>query len=143
MQTPIYATGLVYTLIVCCVGIVIPRLCFNQRPLVGSIAVNFVGAHMNEHSAGTKLPRHFQKVEGAHGVYIKINERNLSSLVVRWLSGAVNDAIELRLPEQGGHCFPVPDVQILVREVACAALDASEIPTGIASGPEELLPQVV
>src|SRR6266480_1914633 len=125
------------------IGIVVARLHLNQGHLIGSIAIDFVGAHVNEHGLGTVLARSFEQVQGADGIYIKIDERNLSSLVVRWLSGAVNNAIEARLTEKREDGFPVADIQIPVSKVASASLQTSEIPSRIACRAEELLPHVV
>src|SRR5213078_1685990 len=110
VQAPVNPAGFVYTVVIFGIGIVIPRFQFRQRQLVGSVAVYLVGAHVDEHSIRTELPRGFEQIERADRIDFEVDEGHLARLVVGGLCGAVDNAVEPFLAKQREQSFPVSDV---------------------------------
>ena len=50
------------------------RFGFNQRQVIGIVAIYFIGRRKNKHGFGAVLPGHFEQVQRTVGVYRKIGE---------------------------------------------------------------------
>ena len=137
VQAPVNPAGFVYTVVVFGISIVIPRFQFRQRQLVGSVAVYLVGAHVDEHSIRTELPRGFEQIERADRIDFEVDDGHLARLVVGGLCGAVDNAVEPFLAKQREQSFPISDVQIHVRKIARASPQTGKIPARVSGRSEK------
>ncbi len=115
----------------------------NERNLVGSVAVNFVGAKKNENGFRRMLARGFEKINCAEGVDFKIEDGNVASLVVRGLRGTVNDEIEAARTKKFVERGAVANVGGEVRKSFGGRFEAFEIPERVAGGAEKFAAHVV
>ena len=76
---------------------------FLEPDPVGRIAINLVGAHVDERRFGAGVPRGFQQIQGANSVGFKIVEWNGGGAVMAGLRGGVDDGIG---PDFRDQCQP-------------------------------------
>jgi hypothetical protein len=120
---------------------------FVERDLVGGVAVDLVGAHEDEHRVAeggvAGQAGGLKEVERADGVDVEIVEGALGGEVVGRLRGGVDDQVGLGVFDEALHRGAVADVGLDVGEVFRFALEALEVPGGVALGSEKVGPHVV
>src|SRR6185437_1984341 len=77
-----------------------PQSSLNQWQVIGGVAVNFVGADINENGIRTMAACVLQKIQRSRRVNIEIVERAVSCQIVTGLRGGVNDQLETRRSKQ-------------------------------------------
>ena len=73
---------------------------FVEFQLVGGVAVDLVGRHVDERRFRHVAPHAFQQVERAHGVHVEIVERPRGRQVVARLGRGVDDRIRPQFVDQ-------------------------------------------
>ena len=92
--------------------------------MVGGIAIDFVGGHVDEGGFGAGLPRGFEEVECADGIGVKVVEGDACGEVVRGLGGCVYDGIGFYFGQEFANAHAVSDVYFVVVEVFQDAVEA-------------------
>ena len=128
---------------VCGVGVVPAGIQFDERDLVGRVAVHLVRAHVHERRFRNGPTRRFEEVERADGVGIKVVEGDGGSAVVRRLRGGMHDGIGLDVGHEPQDAIAVAQVEFVVREGPQRGGESFLIPAGVAGGAEEHGPLVV
>jgi hypothetical protein len=124
------------------VGIVPARFQFGQSQRIGTVAIHFVGRHMNEGRFGTGAARRFEEVKRSKRIHFEIEKGNGGGPVVRRLGGGVNDEGRLQFGDQVQNGVAVPNVQRFVAVTRNFGLELAEHPTGVALGSEEDCPVI-
>ncbi len=137
MQSAVDAAFLVDAVVIIRTSIIPTGFEFLQRDLIRRISVNFIGTEQNKNRFRTMESRNFQKIYGTQGIYLKIQDGNLSRLVVRRLRRTVNYQIRSMGAKEFFECNPVTNVHIVVGEMFGATAKALEIPGCIARISEE------
>src|SRR5512141_1156883 len=143
MEAPVNPATFVDPVIVFGTGVIVPGRRFDQRDLVGRVAVDLVRAYMDEHGFRRMLPGRLQQVYGPHSVHIEIYERDSGGFVVRRLSRAMYDQIKTMVFEEPENRIPVADINVVMRELLRDRLQPFAVPGRVTLWPEEFLPQVV
>ena len=102
--------------------------------MVGGIAIDFVGGHVDKGRFGTGLTRGFEEVECADGVGVKVVEGDACGEVVRGLGGCMYDGAGLYLGQEFANAHTVADVYFVVVEVFQDAVEALLIPARVSLG---------
>ena len=92
--------------------------------MVGSVAIDFVGGHVDKGGFGTGLTCGFEEVERADGVGVKVVEGDACGEVVRGLGGCVYDGTGFYLGQEFAKAHAVADVYFVVVEVFQGAVEA-------------------
>ena len=102
--------------------------------MVGGIAIDFVGGHVDEGGFGTGLTRGFEEVECADGVGVKVVKGDACGEVVRGLGGCVYDGAGFNLGQEFVNTHAVADVYFVVVEVFQDAVQTLLIPARVSLG---------
>ena len=116
---------------------VIARRVLDQWQAIRGVAVDFVGADVDENGTGTISPRAFQQIQRAGCVDIKIIVRPLRGQIVTRLSRGMNDQVRAGRANEREHPVAVSDIEVLMSVCRKFSAELIEHPTGIAFGPEE------
>jgi hypothetical protein len=85
----------------------------------------------------------FEKIYRAECVHLEIEDGDISGLVVRRLSGAMDNKIETVNPKEFFECGTITDVDLMVREFFRGLAETIEVPGGIAWLPKKDLAHIV
>lgn len=102
--------------------------------MVGGIAIDFVGGHVDKGGFGTGLTRGFEEIECADGVGVKVVEGDARGEVVRGLGGCVYDGVGFYLGQEFADARAVADVYFVVVEVFCEIFQTLLIPARVSLG---------
>jgi hypothetical protein len=125
------------------VGVVPAGGKFLKGDGVGAVTVDFVGAHVDEHSVRHMEAGGFEHVKRADGIGIEVVEGTGSSEIVTGLGGRVDDSVWLERGEARKYGLTVADVELVMLEPRVLGLETLLVPTGIALGAEEVSAHVV
>ncbi len=125
------------------VGVVPAPFQFLERNCVGPVAIHLVGGHVNEGRLRAVSPRRLQQVQRAHGVDIKVVERNAGRQVVRGLGRGVDDDGRLERLDQLQHGAAITNIKLVVCEPCQRLPQPLPVPAGVALRAEERLALVV
>src|SRR5207247_10584889 len=89
------------------------------------------------------VPRGPEYTHCSHSVYLKIEQRNVSCLVMRRLRRAMHDQLETLRSKQFFDQGTVANIHRGVREALCRALKPLQVPQRVSCGPEEYAAHVV
>ncbi len=110
---------------------------FIEGDAIGGVAVNLVGAHVDERRFGACLPGRLEEVQGSRRVGIEVIERNRGRQIVRGLRGGVDDGRRAKLPDKAEDSRSIPDIEFVMLEARNLAGKPPLIPAGVALGPKE------
>ena len=114
-----------------------------ERNFIGCVTINFIGGHEYEHRIRVRLPRRFEQIQRADGIYVKVNEGDFFCLVMRRLRRAMNDDVETILLKEIKDFLAVTNVEFAMSEVFCDFSKTFKIPACVASGAEKFPPHIV
>lgn len=126
------------------VVIVIPaRGEFLEPDGIGPVAVNLIGAHVDEHGFRRMLPGSFQHVQGADRIRVEVIEGTGSGEIVTGLGRGMDNHVRLQGFEASENRFAVSDVEFMMMETRELRLETLLVPTGVALRAEEIGAHVV
>ena len=125
------------------IGVVPAGLEFDERNLVGGVAIDLVGAHVHKRAFGAGPTGGLEQVECADGVGVEVVKGNGGGPIVGGLGGRMDDRGRLHLRDECQHSIAVTDVEFVVPEAPQARGEPLLVPTGVAGRPEEHGPLVV
>ena len=143
MQGPIDATGLVDPMVILFAGVVESGRMLGHRHLVGRIPIDFVGAHVAEHSIRGMPPYSLEHVERPDSVDLEVDQRNLSGFIVRGLRRAVDDQLGPVLAYQLENRLAISHVDRMRFKSLGLRFEQLEILERAALVPKEHSPHVV
>jgi hypothetical protein len=143
VEAGVDATVLAHSMPVGLIGVLPTGLEFLQRDLIGGVAIDLVGAHVDERRLRRTAPHGLEEVQRADGVDLEIVERPVLGQVVRRLGGAVDQEIGPGVGDLSEDRVTVPDVEIAMGEARRFAPDPLQVPGGVAIVSEEGPAQVV
>jgi hypothetical protein len=129
-------------------GVVVALVEFDQRQVIGPVAVDLVRAGKAEGRFPAEIARRYQQVHGAQSVHVEIVVGNGRRFVVGRLRGGVNDKLRPFAFEYLPDRLAVPDIdwQVPVMRQGChqflynrvrGALRAKELPAHIVVDPDD------
>ena len=110
---------------------------------IWSVAIDFVGGHVDERSLGAGSSGCFQEIKRPNGICIEIIKWNSSRPVVAGLGRSMNDSIGLKLFNEIEHALPISDIELIMAEGGNGFQQTIFVPERIPLLPEEDCPLVV
>jgi hypothetical protein len=124
--------------------VVVPaRRQFLQPDGVGTISIDFIGAHAHKHGLWRVPASSLEKIQCSAGIDIEIVEWSCGGQIVTRLGRRVDDEQRAQGFNQGLHTRLLADVQFVMVEIPVSGLEPELIPSRITAGSEELRPHVV
>ena len=116
---------------------------FLEGEGVGSITIDLVGAHVDEHGVRGVQAGGFEEIEGADGVGVEIIKGTRGSEIVAGLGGSVDDVGGLEGSEAVEHALSVSDIELVMLKGRVLGFESLLIPTGVTLRAEKVCPHVV
>src|SRR6266567_5749445 len=123
--------------------VIVARLSFAHQLLVRRITIHFVRTHEYKHGIMTVLARCFEKIYRAERIDIKIEQRDIRRLVMRRLSGAVDNQVKLVLAEQSDYTIAVAYIEGGGGKVPGDAFQPLQIPECVTGSAKKYAPHII
>src|SRR5882762_1183736 len=125
------------------IGIVPARFLLNKSDLVGRVAVDLVGRHVDEGAVDRVTPDSFKHIECSDRIDVEIVEWPGGGEVVARLGCRVHGERGLQRGDQRVYPATVADVELVMLEPSVGLDEAPLVPTRVPARPEEVGAHVV